>query len=86
MNTVIELRDTLPNIKEVYFDFFKRFRDAYEVALHRAYALGEIERKEKIPSYIELIIGIQFALNILHKVSDKEELTRYVDQQLSLLK
>lgn len=86
VNTIIELRDTLPNIKGIYLDFFKRFREAYEVALHRAYALGEIEYKEKIPAYVELIIGIQFALNILHKVNDKNDLIRYVDQQLALIK
>ena len=86
VNTVIELRDTLPNVKEIYFDFFKRFREAYEVALNRAYDLGEIENKENIPAYVELIIGIQFALNILHKVKDKDGLKSYVDQQFALIK
>ena len=85
VNTVIEMRDTLPDIKEIYHDYFKGFREAYKVALERAHTLGEIKNRERIPEYVELIVGILFALNVLSKLHDNAHMRRYVDQQLALI-
>lgn len=86
VNTVLEFRDEVEEINEIYDTYFANLRQSYTQKLERAFDLGEIESKSKIPAYVELFFGAIFALSVLQKVKTPEELKTFFDIQLSLVK
>ncbi len=85
VNTIVELRDDLPELRPLYDSYFKNIRKSYAQVLKRAYERKEIMHAEQIPQYTEFLLGIIFGLSVLYKIKTREQLRIYVDNQLALL-
>jgi TetR/AcrR family transcriptional repressor of nem operon len=86
VNTIVELKTDIPELKQLYDQYFKNIRRSYTVVLERAYKLKEIENSERIPDYVEFLLGVIFGLSVLYKIKTREELRAHIDEQLSLIK
>lgn len=84
-STAVELRNTFPEYTNIFQPLFVELRETYRIALERGYTLGEIKNASKIPGYVDLIMGIVFALSILKRTQNKEQLRAFVDQQMALI-
>ena len=84
-STAVELRNTFPKYTNIFQPLFTELRETYRIALERAYALGELKNRSKIPEYVDLSMGIIFALSVLKRIQDREQLRVFVDQQLALM-
>lgn len=85
VNTVVEFRNDVEEISEIYGPYFQNIRESYVEVLERAYNLGEIQSRADIPKYVEFLFGVIFTFSVLSKVKTREELKAYFDQQLSLV-
>lgn len=88
VNTVVELhnqQDRL-NLKDVYSRYFGNMRKTYLVILERAVALKEIKHSEKVGVYADFLVGIIFGISVLYRVKTKEQLHKYIDGQLALIR
>lgn len=87
VNTVVELHDQQDrlNLTEVYSRYFGNMRKTYVAILNRAVELKEVKNAEKVEQYADFLVGVIFGLSILYKVKVKEELQKYVDQQIALV-
>ncbi len=86
VNTVVELKSDMDELNHLYDKYFKNIRKSYTVVLERAYKLREIKNYQKIPDYVEFLLGVIFGLSVLYKVKTREELRAHIDEQLSLIK
>jgi len=86
VNTIVELKDDIFELNELYDQYFKNIRKSYTQVLERAYRQNEIKHAESIPDYTEFLLGVIFGLSVLYKVKTRAELRAYVDEQLSLIK
>jgi TetR/AcrR family transcriptional repressor of nem operon len=86
VNTIVEVKDDLYELNELYDSYFKNIRKSYTQVLERAYRQKEIKHAESIPDYTEFLLGVIFGLSVLYKVKTRAELRAYVDEQLSLIK
>jgi TetR/AcrR family transcriptional repressor of nem operon len=86
VNTIVELKNDMPELNQLYDQYFKNIRKSYTVVLERAYKQKEIKNSERIPDYVEFLLGVIFGLSILYKVKTREELRAHIDEQLSLIK
>jgi hypothetical protein len=86
VNTVVELKSDMEELNHLYDKYFKNIRKSYTVVLERAYNLKEIKNYQKIPDYVEFLLGVIFGLSVLYKVKTREELRMHIDEQLSLIK
>lgn len=86
VNTVLEFRNEVEEINEIYHRYFIGLRTSYTQTLERAHRLGEIQSRAKIPTYVDLLFGAIFALSVLQKVKTREELKVFFDNQLKLIK
>ncbi len=85
MNIALELKQELPSLLPVYDQFLKDMRRSYSVALHRTYKNGGIKDVNKIPEYVEMLVGLMFGLNLLLHYKSSEELIVYIDSYFDLI-
>ena len=86
VNTIVELRNENKEVVQRYDDYLRVLKDSYKVVLEKAYHLGQIKDRNKIDDYAEFLLGIIFSLSILYKIKPKEELQRYIDEELAFIK
>ena len=85
MNIALELKQELESLSPVYDQFLKNMRHAYSAALHNSHKAGKIKDKNKIPEYVELLVGLMFGLNMLLHYKSSEELIVYIDSFFDLI-
>lgn len=85
VNTIVELRNEQNRVSEIYEQYFTNMTNSYKIVLKRADKLGEIKYPKKIDQYAEFLLGVIFGLSILYKIKPKQELQKYIDDQLSLI-
>ncbi len=85
VNTIVEVRDDLPEVRRLYDRYFKNIRESYTRVLERAHRQKEIKDARDIPDYVEFLLGVIFGLSVLYKVRNREGLRTFVDEQLSLI-
>jgi TetR/AcrR family transcriptional repressor of nem operon len=86
VNTVVELRNENEDIVQKYSDYLSALKNSYLVVLEKAYELGQIKEQSKLDNYAEFILGVIFSLSILYKLKTKEELRKYIVQELQFIK
>lgn len=86
VNTVVELRNENEDVVRKYESYLGALKRSYQVVLEKATDLGQIKHPEKLDEYAEFLMGIIFSLSILYKLRSKEELHKFVDEQLSFIK
>lgn len=86
VNTVVELRNEVEEVNDVYTSYFPNLRKGYVAVLERAYKQGEIKSRANIPDYVELMMGTIFAISAMSKVKTREDLKKYFDAQISFFK
>lgn len=85
VNTVVELKNDVPEVTNLYERYFSTMIESYRIVLGRAVKLGEIKDPGKVEEYAQFLLGVIFSLGILYKIRSREELRGYVDDQLSLI-
>ena len=85
MNIALELQDEIKSLRPVYDQFLKNMRRSYSAALHQSHKTGTIKNPEKIPQYVELLVGLMFGLNILLHYKSSKELIDYIDSYFNLI-
>lgn len=85
VNTVVEMRNENQEIIKLYQRYFNALISSYKVVLEKAIELGQIKHPEKKDEYAEFLLGVIFGLSILYKINDKENLQKFIDEQLSFV-
>ncbi len=85
MNIALELKQEVENLTPVYEQFLKNMRHSYSAALHRTYKDGGIKDRNKIPDYVEMLVGLMFGLNLILHYKPSEELIVYIDSFFDLI-
>ena len=85
VNTVVELRNENEDVVKRYEDYFTVLRESYKVVLEKAFKLGQIESDRKIDEYAEFLLGVIFSLSIFYKLKSRDELRKYIDEELSFI-
>jgi TetR/AcrR family transcriptional repressor of nem operon len=85
MNIALELRHELPSLRPVYGQFLKNMRTSYRAALIRTHKNGGIKDVNKIPEYVEMLVGLMFGLNLLLHYKSSKELIVYIDSFFDLI-
>ncbi len=85
MNVALELRNDMGSLSAVYGNFLKNMRGSYTAALHCTHKAGGIKDINKIPEYVEMLVGLMFGLNILLHYKSSKELIVYIDSCFALL-
>jgi AcrR family transcriptional regulator len=85
VNTVVELRNSNQDVVKRYQRYFDTLINSYKVVLDKAIALGQIKYPKKKDEYADFLLGIIFSMSILYKIQPKDQLRRYIDEQLSFI-
>lgn len=85
MNIALELRHEIPNLRPVYDQFLKNMRESYSSALNCTYKSGGIKDVNKVPEYVEMLVGLMFGLNLLLHYKSSEELIDYIDSCFAVI-
>ena len=85
MNIALELRNEIPSLRPVYDQFLKNMRGSFSSALHCTYKSGGIKDINKVPEYVEMLVGLMFGLNLLLHYKSSEELIVYIDSCFALI-
>jgi len=85
MNIALELKDEVKSLRPVYDQFLRNMRSSYSAALHQSYQTGAIKHAEKIPEYVEMLVGLMFGLNIVLHYKSSTELIDYIDSFFGLI-
>lgn len=85
MNVALELKDEVKSLRPVYDHFLENMRKSYSAALHQSHRTGGIKYAEKIPKYVEMLVGLMFGLNILLHYKSSKELIVYIDSFFDLI-
>lgn len=86
MNIALELKHDLPFLTSVYDQFLKNMRRSYSAALHQTYKTGGIKDINKIPEFVEMLVGLMFGLNLLLHYKSSKKLVVYIDSFFGLIK
>jgi len=86
VNTVVELRNEDSRVSKIYERYFGNMRASYLAVLKRSVAQNEIKHNEHIEKYADFLVGIIFGISVLYKIKPKNELRRYIDEQLAMIK
>jgi len=85
VNTVVEMRNANQGITDVYQRYFDTLTNSYKVVLDKAIGLKQLKYPEKKDEYAEFLLGIIFSMSILYKIQPKEQLRKFIDEQLSFI-
>lgn len=85
VNTVVEMRNENDDVKKMYDRYFEALTFSYKTVLDKAIELGQLQHPEKRDEYAEFLLGVIFGLSILYKLHSKEELRKFIDEQLSFV-
>jgi AcrR family transcriptional regulator len=85
MNIALELRHDFTSLDSVYGKFLHDMRSAYTKAFQRSFKDGNIQDVNKIPEYVEMLIGLMFGLNLLLHYKSTEELIVHIDAYFDLI-
>ncbi len=85
MNIALELKHELQSLRPVYDQFLKNMRRSYSAALNRTYKDGGIKDINKIPEYVEMLVGLMFGLNLLLHYKSSKELIVNIDSYFALI-
>jgi len=85
MNIALELRQDIDKLAPVYDQFLKDMRTSYTAALHRTFKDGGIKDRNKIPGFVEMLVGLMFGLNLLLHYKSSAELIEYIDSFFDLI-
>ena len=85
MNIALELRCDLSVLSPVYDRFLEDMRSSYAMALHRSCEAGVIKDVNKVPEYVEMLVGLMFGLNLLLHYKSSEELIVHIDSYFALI-
>lgn len=85
MNIALELKQELKTLSPVYDQFLKNMRNSYSAALHNTYKAGGIKDINKIPEFVEMLVGLMFGLNLLLHYKKSSELIVYIDSFFDLI-
>jgi len=85
MNIALELRNEVQSLGPVYDQFLKNMRGSFNNALHCTHKAGGIKDVNKIPEYVEMLVGLMFGLNLLLHYKSSKELIVYIDSCFALI-
>ena len=85
VNTVVEMRNENKDVIKLYDDYFNALTHSYKVVLDKSIELGQLKHPEKRDEYADFLLGVIFGLSILYKINTKEELQKFIDEQLSFI-
>jgi AcrR family transcriptional regulator len=85
VNTVVEMRNANQEITDVYQRYFDTLTNSYKVVLDKAIVLEQVKYPERKEEYAEFLLGVIFSVSILYKIQPKEQLRKFIDEQLSFI-
>lgn len=88
VNTVVELHnhEDKKSLSNIYARYFGNIKVSFLKILNKAVELKEVKNTDKLDIYADFLTGLIFGISVLYKIKSKEELQRYIDGQLALIR
>jgi hypothetical protein len=79
------IRHDLHSLRPVYDKFLEGMRKSYSKAVHQTRKNGGIKDPNRIPEYVEMLVGLMFGLNLLLHYKSSDKLIEYIDSCFLLI-
>lgn len=88
VNTVVELHnyEDKKSLANVYARYFGNIKVSFLKILNTAVDLKEVKSVDKLDVYADFLVGMIFGISVLYKIKSKEQLQKYIDGQLALIR